>query len=112
MRMRMSDQPSDAPKVELGEVMVGGAVAQVIESRSPRLSAGDWITGATGWQLYSVLPAQRVRHIENPVAPLSAYLGVLGMPGVTAWVGLHLLGPLEAGQPLAVSAASGAVGSI
>ena len=112
MRMRMSDQPSYAPKVELGEVMVGGAVAEVVESRSPRLSAGDRITGATGWQLYSALPAQRVRKIENPVAPLSAYLGVLGMPGVTAWVGLHLLGALEAGQTLVVSAASGAVGSV
>ena len=112
MRMRMSDQPSYAPKVELGEVMVGGAVAEVVESRSPRLSTGDRITGATGWQLYSALPAQRVRKIENPVAPLSAYLGVLGMPGVTAWVGLHLLGALEAGQTLVVSAAAGAVGSV
>jgi NADPH-dependent curcumin reductase len=112
MRMRMSDQPSYAPKVEIGEVMVGGAVGEVVESRSPRLKAGDWITGATGWQLYGALPAQRVRRIENPVAPLSAYLGVLGMPGVTAWVGLELLGGVEPGQTLVVSAASGAVGSV
>lgn len=112
MRMRMSDQPSYAPSVALGEVMVGGAVAEVLESRSPRLNPGDWISGATGWQLYCALPAQRVRRIEHPIAPLSAYLGVLGMPGVTAWVGLHLLGALESGQTLVVSAASGAVGSV
>jgi len=112
MRMRMSDQPSYAPSVALGEVMVGGAVAEVVESRSPQLNAGDVITGSTGWQLYAALPAQRVRRIENPVSPLSVYLGVLGMPGVTAWVGLHLLGGLEPGQTLVVSAASGAVGSV
>ena len=112
MRMRMSDAPSYAPSVEIGQVMVGGAVAEVVESRSANLKVGDLITAATGWQLYAALPAERVRRIENPVAPLSAYLGVLGMPGVTAWVGLHLLGPLERGQTLAVSAASGAVGSV
>ena len=112
MRMRMSDQPSYAPNVELGEVMVGGAVAQVVESRSPGLDPGDVITGPTGWQLYCALPAQRVRRIEDPAAPLSVYLGALGMPGVTAWVGLQLLGGLEPGQSLVVSAASGAVGSV
>lgn len=112
MRMRMSDLPSYAPRVELGEVMVGGAVGTVVESRAPGLKPGDQVTGPIGWQLYGVLPAARLRRIENPVAPLSAYLGVLGMPGVTAWVGLHLLGPLERDQTLVVSAASGAVGSV
>ncbi len=111
MRMRMSDLPSYAPKVELGEVMVGGTVGEVIDSRSAHLSAGDLVTGPLGWQLYGVLPAQRLRRIDHPVAPLSAYLGVLGMPAITAWVGLHLVGPLLAGQTLVVSAASGAVGS-
>jgi NADPH-dependent curcumin reductase CurA len=111
MRMRMSDLPSYAPKVELGDVMVGGAVGQVIESNAPRLKAGDWVTGPIGWQRYGALPVERLRRIDKPVAPLSAYLGILGMPGVTAWVGLHLLGALEPGQTLVVSAASGAVGS-
>jgi len=111
MRMRMSDLPSYAPKVELGEIMVGGTVGEIVESRSPRLAAGDLVTGPLGWQLYGVLPAQRLRRIDHPNAPLSAHLGVLGMPAITAWVGLHLVGPLQAGKTLVVSAASGAVGS-
>jgi NADPH-dependent curcumin reductase CurA len=112
MRMRMSDAPSYAPHVELGEVMVGGTVAEVVESRSPELKPGDIVTGQLGWQHYAVAPAKRLRRIETPIAPLSAYLGVLGMPGVTAWVGFELIGPLQAGQTVLVSAASGAVGSV
>ena len=111
MRMRMSDLPSYAPKVELGEVMVGGTVGEIIESRSPHLAVGDLVTGSLGWQVYATLPAQRLRRIDRPIAPPSAYLGVLGMPAITAWVGLHLVGPLDAGKTLVVSAASGAVGS-
>lgn len=112
MRMRMNDAPSYAPKVELGAVMVGGTVGEVIESRSPRLRPGDIVSGLLGWQLYGVEAAERLRRIESPVEPLSLYLGVLGMPGITAWVGLELVGPLEAGQTVVVSAASGAVGSV
>ncbi len=112
MRMRMSDAPSYAPHVELGEVMVGGTVGEVVESRSPALKAGDIVTGQLGWQLYGVADAKRLRRIDNPVAQLSAHLGVLGMPGVTAWVGFELIGPLGAGQTVLVSAASGAVGSV
>jgi len=112
MRMRMNDAPSYAPKVEIGQVMVGGTVGEVVESRSPRLKPGDIVNGLLGWQRYGVEAAERVRRIESPVEPLSLYLGALGMPGVTAWVGLDLVGPLEAGQTVVVSAASGAVGSI
>ncbi|MGH8665145.1 MAG: NADP-dependent oxidoreductase [Burkholderiales bacterium] len=112
MRMRMSDAPSYAPSVGVGEVMVGGTIGEVVASRSPLLAAGDTVTGPLGWQLYGVAPASRLRRIENPVAPLSAYLGVLGMPGITAWVGLELIGPGSPGQTLVVSAASGAVGSV
>jgi NADPH-dependent curcumin reductase CurA len=111
MRMRMSDLPSYAPSVELGELMVGGTVGEVVESRSPLLAPGDFVTGPLGWQLYGVVPAQRLRRIDRPIAPLSAYLGVLGMPAITAWIGLHLIGPVQAGKTLVVSAASGAVGS-
>ena len=112
MRMRMSDAPSYAPCVEVGDVMVGGTVGEVVASRSPLLAPGDTVTGPLGWQLYGVASAQRLRRIVDPAAPLSAYLGVLGMPGITAWVGLELIGPLQPGQALVVSAASGAVGSV
>jgi NADPH-dependent curcumin reductase CurA len=112
MRMRMNDARSYAPKVEIGQVMVGGTVGEVVESRSPRLRPGDIVSGVLGWQLYGVEAAERLRRIESPVAPLSLYLGALGMPGITAWVGLDLVGPLEAGQTVVVSAASGAVGSV
>lgn len=112
MRMRMNDAPSYAPKVALGAVMVGGTVGEVVESNSPRLRAGDSVTGLLGWQHYAVEAAERLRRIESPVEPLSIYLGALGMPGVTAWVGLELAGPLNAGETVVVSAASGAVGSV
>src|SRR5687768_13075113 len=112
MRMRMSDAPSYAPSVAIGEVMVGGTIGEVIASRSPLLAQGDVVMGPLGWQCYGVAPATRLRRIENPVAPLSAYLGVLGMPGITAWVGLELIGATVPGQALVVSAASGAVGSV
>jgi NADPH-dependent curcumin reductase CurA len=92
--------------------MVGGTVGEVVTSRSPLLAAGDTVAGQLGWQLYGVAPAKQLRRIENPVAALSAYLGVLGMPGTTAWVGLELIGGLQPGQTLVVSAASGAVGSV
>jgi NADPH-dependent curcumin reductase len=112
MRMRMSDAPSYAPKVELGAVMVGGTVGEVLQSRSLAFKPGDCVTGPLGWQLYGVLPAQHLRLIESPIAPLSAYLGVLGMPAITAWVGFDLVGPIVPGQTVVVSAASGAVGSV
>jgi NADPH-dependent curcumin reductase CurA len=112
MRMRMSDAPSYAPHVALGEVMVGGTVGEVVESRSSALKPGDIVTGHLGWQLFGVADAKRLRRIDAPIAPLSAYLGVLGMPGVTAWVGFELIGPLEPGQTVLVSAASGAVGGV
>ena len=112
MRMRMSDAPSYAPHVELGAVMVGGTVGEVVQSRSPALKPGDIVTGPLGWQRYGALSAKRLRRIESPIAPLSVYLGALGMPGVTAWVGFELIGPLQPGTTVVVSAASGAVGSV
>lgn len=112
MRMRMNDAASYAPKIALGAVMVGGTVGEVVESRSPRLQAGDIVVGLLGWQHYAVEDAGRLRKIDAPAEPLSIYLGALGMPGVTAWVGLELVGPLAPGTTVVVSAASGAVGSV
>ena len=112
MRMRMNDTPSYAPKVELGQLMVGGTVGEVIDTRSAALKNGDIVSGLLGWQLYAAERPERLRRIDTPIAPLSAYLGVLGMPGVTAWVGLELVGPSKAGETVVISAASGAVGSV
>jgi len=112
MRMRMNDTPSYAPKVDLGQLMVGGTVGEVVDTRSATLKNGDIVSGLLGWQIYAAERPERLRRIDAPIAPLSAYLGVLGMPGVTAWVGLELVGPPKAGETVVVSAASGAVGSV
>lgn len=112
MRMRMNDTPSYAPKVELGQLMVGGTIGEVVDTRSAALKKGDIVSGLLGWQLYGAEKPERLRRIDTPIAPLSAYLGVLGMPGVTAWVGLDLIGQPKAGETVVVSAASGAVGSV
>jgi len=114
MRMRMNDAKSYAAPQALGEVMIGGTVGEVIESRSPKFCAGDKVVGRGGWQQYAVVDGAVpgvLREVDDSVIPLSAYLGAVGMPGVTAWVGLvHLIEP-KAGETIVVDAASGAVGS-
>ena len=111
MRGRMSDAPSYAPPVAVGGLMVGGTVGEVLESRDPAFKPGDFVVGALGWQQFGVAPAKTFRKIDAKAAPAQAYLGVLGMPGVTAWMGLLTIGEPKAGETVAVSAASGAVGS-
>ena len=118
MRMRMNDAKSYAAPVALGAVMVGGTVGEVVESRHADYKAGDKVVGQGGWQECSVVDATQkgtMRKVDASPAsriPLSAYLGAVGMPGVTAWVGLmHLIAP-KAGETIVVDAASGAVGSI
>ena len=112
MRGRMKEGPSYAPPVEIGGVMVGGAVSRVEESRYPRLSAGDLVTGNTGWQEYSVTAGKELRKVDPALAPLSTALGVLGMPGLTAYFGLLDICSPKAGETVVVSGAAGAVGSI
>ena len=112
MRGRMSDAKSYAKSVDIGEVMVGGTAGEVIESRNPRFKAGDKVVGALGWQHYGLSDGVGLMKIDNPVAPLSAYLGILGMPGITAWIGLLDIGQPKPGETVVVSAASGAVGSV
>lgn len=112
MRMRMDAGKSYAPPVEVGEVMVGGGVGEVLESRDPRLSKGDIVTGRLGWQMYAVAPGTGLRKVNAEGAPISTALGVIGMPGVTAWYGLLKIGEPKAGETVVVSAASGAVGSV
>jgi hypothetical protein len=112
MRGRMDAKKSYAKHVELGEVMVGGAVGEVIESRHPRFAKGELVNGAFGWQEYAVSDGAGVRTVDGSRAPASYYLGVLGMPGVTAWMGLLDIAQPQAGETVVVSAASGAVGSV
>ena len=114
MRGRMNDAKSYATPQSLGHVMQGGTAGEVIESRSPRFHVGDKVVGMGGWQQYSVVDADlpgALRKVDTTHVPLSHYLGAVGMPGVTAWYGLGKIIEPKAGQTLAVSAATGAVGS-
>ena len=115
MRGRMNEGRSYAEPQPLDQVMIGGTVGEVVESRHPRYAAGDEVVGMGGWQLYSVADASQpgaLRRVDTTHVPLSAYLGAVGMPGVTAWVGLTQIIEPQAGQTVVVSAASGAVGSV
>jgi NADPH-dependent curcumin reductase CurA len=110
MRGRISDAKSYAKGVDIGEVMVGQTVGEVLESRHPQLKVGDSVLTQLGWQLYGV--ARDAVRVDQAKAPLSYYLGLIGMPGMTAYFGLRELGAPRAGETVVVSAASGAVGSV
>ena len=115
MRGRMNDAKSYAPPQPLNEVMIGGTAGEVVESRSPAFAAGDHVVGMGGWQQYSIVNGTArgaLRKVDTSRVPLSAYLGPVGMPGVTAWYGLMKICEAKAGQTITVSAASGAVGSV
>jgi NADPH-dependent curcumin reductase CurA len=114
MRGRMNDSKSYAQPQPLGEVMIGGTVGEVVESRHPKFAVGDKVVGMGGWQEYSVVDANQpgaVRKVDTTYVPLSHYLGAVGMPGVTAWYGLVKIIEPKAGETMVVSAAAGAVGS-
>ena len=110
MRGRISEAKSYVKGVELGEVMVGQTVGEVLESKNAKFKQGDYVLTQLGWQLYGV--SKEITKVEASRAPLSYYLGVLGMPGMTAYFGLKELGQPKAGETVVVSAASGAVGSV
>ncbi len=112
MRGRMNEAKSYAAYVELGAVMVGATVGEVIKSSNPAFHQGDKVVGTFGWQQYGVTNGRGLTRIDpaSPL-PLSVYLGVVGMPGVTAWAGLENIGQPKAGETVVVSAAAGAVGS-
>jgi NADPH-dependent curcumin reductase len=114
MRGRMNDGKSYAQPQPLGEVMIGGTVGEVVESKHPRYAVGDSVVGMGGWQEYSVVDASvpgALRKVDTSKVPLSHYLGAVGMPGVTAWYGLVKIIAPKPGETVVVSAASGAVGS-
>ncbi len=115
MRGRMNDAKSYAQPQPLGQVMQGGTVGEVVLSQNQRYAVGDKVLGFGGWQEYSVVDGDEkgsLRKVDTAQVPLSAYLGVVGMPGITAWHGLVRICQPKAGQTVAVSAASGAVGSV
>src|SRR3954464_4406257 len=112
MRGRMSAAKSYAKGVELGDVMTGGTVGEVIESRHNDFSKGEIVLGSGGWQDYWVSDGKGLRKLDPKAAPISPALRVLGLPGMTAYVGLLDIGKPKRGETVVVSAASGAVGSV
>ena len=111
MRGRISGRKSYAASVEIGQTIVGAAVGRVIESKSEAFAAGDYVTGGMGWQEYASVPAADLRGVDPDAAPLSSYIGVLGMPGLTAYYGLLKVAGVSPGETVCVSGAAGAVGS-
>ena len=112
MRGRMSAGPSYAAPVEVGEVMTGGTVSEVVQSRAEGFSPGDLVAGGAGWQELAVADGAHVQKLDPGLKRPSWALGVLGMPGLTAWHGLLEIGQPKAGETVAVAAATGAVGSV
>ncbi len=111
MRGRMNDVKSYVPPFPIGEPLGGGTVSEVVESKNPKFSAGDIVLAFGGWQDYSVSDGSGLQKLDPNFAPISTALGVLGMPGLTAYVGLLNIGQPKAGETLAVAAAAGPVGS-
>ena len=114
MRGRMNDIKSYAQPQALGQVMIGGTVGEIVQSRHPKFAVGDSVVGMGGWQEYSTVKADlpgAIRKVDTRQVPLSHYLGAVGMPGVTAWYGLVRIIDPKPGETVTVSAASGAVGS-
>jgi len=112
MRGRMSDAPSYAKPVGIGEVMEGGTVSEVVASNNDRFARGDVVLGHTGWQTHALSNGAGLRKLDPKVAPVSTALGVLGMPGMTAYAGLLEIGKPQPSETVVVAAASGAVGSV
>ena len=115
MRGRMNDSKSYVAPQPLNAVMEGGTVGEVVVSKSEHFQVGDKVVGRGGWQLYTLIegaPRGVLQKVDDRQVPLSAYLGAVGMPGVTAWIGLNTIIEPKAGETIVVSAASGAVGSV
>jgi NADPH-dependent curcumin reductase CurA len=112
MRGRMSDAASYATPVKIGDPMGGHTVSEVVESRNPAFAKGDFVTGYDGWQAYGMSNGKELRKLDPKIVPISTAIGVLGMPGLTAFVGLMDIGQPTAGETVVVSAASGAVGAV
>ena len=112
MRGRMNDVRSYVPPFALGEPLTGGAVGEIVASGDEQWQAGDWVVHDLGWRELALVEGRRVRRVDPRQSPVSTALGVLGMPGLTAYVGIVDIGRVEAGETVFVSGAAGAVGSI
>ena len=112
MRGRMNKAKSYVAQFELGEPLEGGVVGRVVASRKPEFAESDYVTGMLRWEEYSISDGKGLQKVDPEVAPISYSLGILGMPGMTAYVGLVGIGKLRAGENVFVTAASGAVGSV
>ena len=112
MRGRMNDRKSYIPPFALNEVITGGVVGEVVESRSAAFESGDIVTGMLGWQLYSVVKGEEIRKVDPRLGPVTSALGVLGIPGLTAYFGLLDIGQPKSGETVVVSGAAGAVGTV
>ena len=112
MRGRMSDAPSYAKPVGIDEVMEAGTVSEVVASNSDKFAKGDIVLSRAGWQTHALSDGSGLRKLDPKLAPISTALGVLGMPGMTAYTGLLEIGKPQAGETVVVSAASGAVGAV
>jgi NADPH-dependent curcumin reductase CurA len=112
MRGRMNASKSYAAPQPLDEVMIGGTAGEVMESKNPKYAVGDKVVGLFGWQEYGTSDGSAIQKVDTTHVPLSAYLGPVGMPGVTAWYGLNRIISPKGGETVVVSAASGAVGSV
>jgi len=112
MRGRMDDRKSYAKPVALGDVMEGESVARVIASRNPDFAEGEFVLARTGWCTHAVSEGAALRKVDPEMAPITTRLGVLGMPGFTAYVGMRVIGQPKAGETVVVAAASGPVGSL
>jgi NADPH-dependent curcumin reductase len=112
MRGRISGQQSYAQPTAIGDVIEGRVVGQVARSRHPGFREGDYAAGGFGWQTHSAVDGGVLQKLDPVAAPISTALGVLGMPGLTAYVGLQTIGQPKAGETVVISAASGAVGAV
>lgn len=112
MRGRMNDRKSYVPPYALGEVITGGVVGEVVQSRAPEFQEGEIVLGNLGWQTYAVANAKQLKKVDPQLAPITTALGILGMTGLTAYFGLLDIGQPKEGETVVVSGAAGAVGTV
>ena len=112
MRGRMNADKSYAPPVPVGGIMEGECVAEVVDSKNPNFENGEIVAARIGWVTHAISDGIELRKVNQKLAPISTALGVLGMPGHTAWTGLNVIGKAQPGETVVISAATGAVGSL